>query len=125
MRSLYGPEGLLTELEDQSKVKQRQNPSRVSQLILRAAWHGLDSCWICQHPVLLLGGWRFSKTSSGTVNANLELTPEWESFTMAGCESIQSLDSLSATAFLCLEYGANISKELQGPNIQAEFRSET
>ena len=56
VRSLYGSDGLLTEVEDQGKVKQRQSPTRVAELILRAAWHGLDSCWICQHPVLLLGG---------------------------------------------------------------------
>ena len=55
VRSLYGSDGLLTELEDQAKVKQRQSPQRVAQLILRAVYHELDSCWISQHPVLLLG----------------------------------------------------------------------
>ena len=55
LRSLYGSEGLLTEAEDPVKVKKRQSPRRVAQLILRAAYHGLDSCWICQHPILLLG----------------------------------------------------------------------
>ena len=55
VRSLYGSKGLLTEVEDQSKVKQRQSPERVAQLVLRAAYHGLDSCWISQHPVLVLG----------------------------------------------------------------------
>ena len=55
VRSLYGSQGLLTEVEDQAKVKQRQSPQRVASLVLTAAYHGLDTCWIAQHPVLLLG----------------------------------------------------------------------
>jgi len=55
VRSLYGSGGLLTEVEDQAKVKQRQSPQRVATLVLMAAYHNLDTCWIAQHPVLLLG----------------------------------------------------------------------
>jgi len=54
VRSLYGSGGLLTEVEDQAKVKQRQSPQRVATLVLMAAYHNLDTCWIAQHPVLLL-----------------------------------------------------------------------
>lgn len=56
VRSLYGSKGLLTEsTESDAELRKRHNPKRVAELILRAAYHGLDSCWIAKHPVLLLG----------------------------------------------------------------------
>lgn len=55
VRSLYGPDGLLREAEPASETSKRQSPQRVAELILRAAYHGLDSCWIAKHPVLFLG----------------------------------------------------------------------
>ena len=56
VRSLYGSNGLLTEsTESDAELQKRHSPGRVAELILRATYHGLDSCWIAKHPVLLLG----------------------------------------------------------------------
>ena len=55
MRSLYGSSGLLQVSDDEKEVKRRQGPERVAELILRACYHGVASCWISKHPVLLIG----------------------------------------------------------------------
>lgn len=55
VRSLYGSEGLLRAPEPEAESGKRLDPGRVAELIIRATYHGLDSCWIAKHPVLLLG----------------------------------------------------------------------
>lgn len=35
--------------------KKRLAPSRVAELIGKAAYHRLDECWMAKHPILALG----------------------------------------------------------------------
>ncbi|KAK9819730.1 hypothetical protein WJX72_001706 [[Myrmecia] bisecta] len=53
-RSVYGPDGLKQQAAAVSTSGKMPLP-RVVELMLRAAYHKLDECWIARHPVLLMG----------------------------------------------------------------------
>ena len=55
VRSLYGPQGQITVHEPEGYQKGRLGVKRVAQLILKAAYHNVESCWISTHPILLTG----------------------------------------------------------------------
>lgn len=54
-RKVYNATGLVTKPSSNSKSKQRMKPSRVAELIGKAAYHRVHECWIAKHPVLALG----------------------------------------------------------------------
>lgn len=54
-RNIFSSEGLTAKHEERGGSKKRLSPTRVAQLIARAAYNGLDMCWIAKHPVLLIG----------------------------------------------------------------------
>ncbi|EFN55180.1 hypothetical protein CHLNCDRAFT_134329 [Chlorella variabilis] len=53
-RVVYGASGLIMQANT-GMSKKRVSAGRAAELIARAAYHGLDECWIAYHPVLLLG----------------------------------------------------------------------
>lgn len=55
-RNVFSAEGLTAKHEERGGAKKRLSPPRVAELIARAAYNRLDTCWIARHPVLLLGG---------------------------------------------------------------------
>ena len=54
-RNVFSSEGLTAKHEERGGSKKRLSPTRVAELIARAAYNRLDMCWIAKHPVLLLG----------------------------------------------------------------------
>ena len=54
-RCLYGPKGPITHSDPPASTKGRQSTKRVAALVLQAAYNNVESCWICQHPILVTG----------------------------------------------------------------------
>lgn len=55
-RVVYGPSGLIK--QNHTGAGNRMKPERTAQLIAAAAAHGVDECWIANHPVLAVGACR-------------------------------------------------------------------
>jgi hypothetical protein len=121
-RSVYGPEGLITEHEERGGKKSRMNPARVAELIVRATYHGLDTAWIAKHPVLLLGdappayfllgedkGFTTcrrpcrDKPQSFVVESEGLLTVEWSGVEWSGVDWIRSLNSQMSQILASIE----------------------
>ena len=55
-RNVFGPRGPIV---DSKRITQKSSSHmqshRVAELIIQAAYHKVDKCWIAKHPVLLIG----------------------------------------------------------------------
>lgn len=56
VRNVFGPQGLIQSPAGASRRSSKHMaPQRVAELVVRAAVHKVDKCWIAKHPVLLMG----------------------------------------------------------------------